>query len=126
MILLDTSVWVALMNKDDACHTASRSIVEKFNYEDLELFDHIYGEVLTVLRLKTTQENCEKFISYLKYIGIRLNFSSKKSFFLAQELFFAFPKISFIDSLLMAFAKENNAEIITFDKSLQKAWKKIC
>lgn len=125
MILIDTSVWVALMDSQDSCHHQAKSLVKDMFYEDVGIFDHIYSEILTVLRNKTSDENCAKFIEYLKYTKININFSSRESFFLAKAFFFKFPKISFIDSLLMAFAKETNSDLITFDKELKKAWEQV-
>mgnify|MGYP001558614600 FL=1 len=125
MILIDTSVWIALIDSQDSCHSRAKDIVKDIFHEDVGIFDHIYGEILTVLRNKTSNEKCLKFVEYLKYTKININFCSKESFFMAQEFFFRFRKISFIDSLLMAFAKEINSDLITFDKELKKAWNQV-
>lgn len=120
--MIDTSVWVSLMRRADHNHDKAKQLVFNINPFELQVFDHVYFEILTVLRNKISDEACIKFINFIKDFKKHIIISSKKIITLANFLFFKYKKLSFTDCLLMASAKTNKAELITFDKELNKAW----
>lgn len=122
MIMIDTSVWVALLDKGDSLHKKAKDAVRNVQPNQLKIFDHIYIETLTVIRNKVSDFYCEQFIKFLKNCNLEINLTSRKILTLATFLFFQFKKLSFPDCLIMASAKINKAELITFDKALKKAW----
>ncbi|MEK7673096.1 MAG: PIN domain-containing protein [Patescibacteria group bacterium] len=125
MILLDTSVWIAFLDRDDSCHQQALEILVNLNYKDVEVIDHLYAETLTVFRNKGSDQYSINFMAFLTDEEIKVINTSNNAFGLAQELFFSFRKLSFNDSLLMAVAKELNAQLVTFDKELSKAWVEV-
>lgn len=125
MIILDTAVWIALLNKKDSCHNRAKGIAKNINYSALQIFDHIYIETLTVLRNKTTDLACKKFIKFFQDAKQDIIITNKKFFVLANHFFFRFKKLSFTDCLILAAAKVDKSQLITFDKALQKAWEEI-
>lgn len=124
MIMLDTAVWIALMKTDDTNHNKAKKMVKKIHPSEVEVFDHIYVETLTVLRYKLTAPACKKFVDFLKRFKKQIVLSNKEIFTYANKLFFRHSDLSFTDCLLISSAKINNAKLLTFDKNLQKAWEK--
>lgn len=124
-VMIDTSVWIALLNYQDSCHEKAMILMEDLVTDQINLYDFTYSEVLTVLRNKTKQINCQKFIELLEFFNIQITLSNLKVLDLANILFFHFQKLSFPDCLLMASAKFKKAKLLTFDKKLQKAWTQI-
>lgn len=125
MIILDTSVWIALLDQNDSCRNRAIKIVANINSGFLKVFDHIYSEVLTVLRNKALEQECPKFVNFLQTTKIKVNLINENMLTLANFFFFQYKKLSFTDCLLLAAAKTTNAELITFDKELKKIWEKM-
>ena len=125
MIVTDSSVLVALINEDDNQHEKALKILADIYINRLKLFDFLYIETLSVLRLKKAETDCVKFINFLDYFELALNLSTQETIELANKYFFQFIKLSFTDCLVMAGAKIHKAQIITFDKNLQKAWNQL-
>ena len=121
MKILDSCIWVALMNKKDSCHERAISLVENLASKDIRLYDHIYAEVLNVLRNKYSDALCLRFIYFLEEIGINTNMITEKAFIEANQIFFKYKHLSFTDALLLATAKHDKAELVTFDKRLKAA-----
>lgn len=125
MTILDTSVWISLLNKQDSTHQKARKLIEELKGCSFEIMDSIYSETLTVLRNKVSERQCIAFTRLLRDASMKITLSSSKVFTQANFFFFQFNKLSFTDCLLLAAAKLNNAELVTFDKNLQKAWNKV-
>lgn len=125
MIMIDTSVWVALLYDQDTCHEKAKKIVEKICYKDLQVFDHIYTETLTVLRNKVSDLAGKKFFRFFHDVKLNIFISTEEIFNLANNIFFNNDKLSFTDALIIAAAKSKNAKLITFDKTLNKAWEEL-
>lgn len=125
MIMLDTSIWVALLDQDDPCHEKAKNIAGETDTNKLKIYDHIYIETLTVLRNKISESACYRFMYFFKDINQGILLSDNENFSLANIYFFQFSKLSFTDCLLIASAKLNKTEIKTFDKELIQAWEKV-
>ncbi len=125
MMMIDSSIWVALFDKNDSCHAEAVKLMENLNSKFIKLINHVYAEVLTVLKNKKLNNECQKFINFLSITKIKINFSNENSFTLANFLFFQFKKLSFADCLLISMSNLNNTELMTFDKALKKAWKSM-
>lgn len=126
MILIDTSVWISFLDKSDINHSKAQKIFTEYHQNEIGIFDHIYTEVLTVLRIKVSEKSCHKFADFVSKLETQLVISDREIFTLAKFLFFNFKKLSFTDSLLLASARITKSNLSTFDKNLQKAWTKIC
>lgn len=122
MKLLDTCVWVALLNEKDSTHQKALKIACELKKNELQIFDFIYTEAFTVLRFKSFANACVLFKDMIASAHIDINFTDTHIIKLAEELFFYFKKLSFTDCLLMATCKLSKSSLVTFDKNLQKAW----
>lgn len=125
MIIIDSSVWVALMNPKDISHEKAKEIIAKIHYSEVQIFDHVYGEILTVLRNKFSDSFCGKFVKFFRDTKKKISLTDEEIFSFANYIFFQFKKLSFIDCLILSSAKINKTKIITFDIALQKAWEEI-
>ena len=125
MIILDSSVWIALINNDDSCYEKARNIVKNIFYEDIDIYDFIFTEILTVLRKKTSIKLCSKFIRFIDKTKIGITLNNEKLIKLANNTFFKFDKLSYTDCLILASALLSEARLVTFDKNLQKAYENV-
>lgn len=122
MIMLDTSLWIALLDSTDSCREKAINIVKSIESENLYIFDYIYAETLTVLRNKALDVKLHELTGFLEAGNLKVNISDSTMFSMANELFFRYKKLSFVDCTLMATAKIKKGHLLTFDKQLQKAW----
>lgn len=125
MIILDTSVWIALLDPDDTGYIKAKNLCQNINPLQLKMMDSLYSEILTVARNKISDETCNKFCNFLEELNIKISLMDKNTFIEANSFFFKFDKLSFMDCLLLAFSKINNATLLTFDKYLQKTWEEL-
>lgn len=125
MVVVDTSIWVALINQKDTCHKKAWQLISNLYNDEVVLMDHVYSETLTVLRNKNDQKMEKEFKNMLRDLDIEYSITPSELFRLADLIFMLNPKISFIDCLLMGSARTNDCQLLTFDKDLQKAWNKI-
>ncbi|MFA6918349.1 MAG: PIN domain-containing protein [Candidatus Gracilibacteria bacterium] len=124
-MILDSSVWIALVRDEDSQHEKCEALIDLWDKEDLELYDFTFAETLNVLKRKTSPRTCYNFLKFLERINLNVRVSTLAQLELANELFFNNFKnnLSFTDYLLIASAKLQKAEILTFDKRLEDFWK---
>jgi len=126
MILFDSSIWVALANENDPQHEKSIGLLDILEQNQISIPDFIFTETLTVLKIKSSLETCSKYLKILKVLNIDIILTETNQYELAYKIFFnEEKKLSFTDCLLMATAYLENGNLITFDKSLEKAWNLI-
>ena len=116
MIILDSCVWIALLREADSQHQKALKLFPTLNVGDIRMFDCIFSEVLSVLRLRSSDQDCEAFLNLLNYLNIDLEFISEENFINSVPKFFEHQKASFVDSILLQL-KAEGYEIITFDKN---------
>lgn len=119
-IIIDSSVWIALISKEDSCHETAIKAITKLHNTQIVIFDHVYAETLTVLRNKLSEKHCDKFIKLLRMLQRKVTITTQESMTLANSFFFRFKKLSFIDSILLSSSSLRKTRILTFDKNLQK------
>lgn len=125
MILLDSSIWISVLKEDDTQHEKGLKIMDAIDRKNITLLDCIYSETLTVLKQKTSLKICFEFLRLLKKMNLAVTVSDIPQIELAHHVFFSENnKLSFTDCLLLATAKINEAELITFDQELRKYWEK--
>lgn len=125
MVLIDASVWVAIMNGEDSQHLKAADLIEQFFWDEVEVLDHMYAETLNVLRRKSSVDHCRKFVSFLRKRKIPFLLCESNSLDLANQIFFSHPKLSFTDALIIATAKLYGHEIISFDENLLRVWRSV-
>ena len=121
--LLDTSFLSALLNEKDSNYSEAIKIANEFGTAMITIPTVVFAELMSFSRNKKFRD-----------------FSVKTSLKMADEIpclnpsnlkgYIAFTKdlpnsSTAIDSIILFLAKENNAELVTFDKKLQKLFKQI-
>lgn len=123
MMILDSSVWVALFSERDSQYHKALKIAPSF--KSVAITEYIVLETSTLLFAKAGKETAEKFFEYaLNNKEVELLFSSQDMFYGTLQLFRKAKdkKLSFVDTSLLYLSSEH--EVITFDKELGKAIKK--
>jgi len=118
MYVIDSCVWISLFSDTDSQHNKAKELFSKIKPSSIVLLDYVYAEVLTVLRLKFPKKSCKLFVEMLKKININLERTSVNNYLIANSVFFSNKKLSFIDSIIVAYARINDSEIISFDKTI--------
>ena len=124
-ILLDSNIWIGLLNVDDLYHKKAGTLLKKIK-EKIILPEYVILEVATIISQKVNKETSNDFIRNVidnKDIEI---FSSSREF-LGEVMNFYLSnkekKLSFVDYSLLYLSKK--MEVLTFDKNLQKEIKKL-
>lgn len=120
MMILDSSVIVAMFRKDDVHHKEALKIWK--TWKNFLLFDHILSESLTVLKLRENLDiasNCAEFLMKNEKITIEQislkDIEDTVMFFIIDK-----NKLSFIDTLLLIQSQKRKIPLATFDKDLIK------
>ncbi len=126
MMVIDSSVWIALFNELDSQHQKAVGISASFAY--VALPEYIALETCTLLLAKAGSVASEKFLAYaLDSTEVTLLYSSPDFFQSAVRLFrhlsgkMSGKSLSFVDVSLLLLAQSH--EVITFDKALSRAIK---
>ncbi len=123
MIILDSCVWIAFLNKEDSLHEKAENLVVNLDFNKVLLPNLILYEILTVLKLKSNQELqlLKAFLRLLKGVEIEVsNIPDQIIEFAIKTLVEVSHKTSFVDVCLYEWSKKNNTQIITFDDNLNK------
>ncbi len=123
MKILDSSVIISIFRKQEKNHKKALKI---FTSDQKFLIpEYVITEVLTVLKMReglNTANKCYDFISNTKDIEIEpienIVFNKALTYFSQNK-----NNLSFIDTILLVLSKENQIELISFDKDLEKAIK---
>lgn len=124
-IIIDTSVWVALLIKSDSNHPKTLKYKKMFIQEQT-MPDLIFYETLTVLRNKSKDDYpIQMFIGFTTEnidMTIRLFYEDNRD---VLKMFINEQKdgLSYIDALLLFLSKEYH--ILTFDEKLKKRIKEV-
>ena len=125
MIILDSNIWISYLDKNDNQHKKAEKIFRKTNAVII-VPEYVIIEVCTVLLKKTNKETANGFIK------IVFDNQNTEILFFNEIIFLSFvnnfenvcnKKLSFIDIALLHLSK--SYQIITFDKDLEKAIKKL-
>ncbi len=125
MILIDSCVWIGLLDIRDAIHQRAVEKMRGLNAKDIRINDHVFGELLGVFRKKKMPDVCENLMRFMYDLEIKIDMTSEKVFKLAASLFIKYKNLSFADSLILAKAKIEKLDLLTFDKALLKAWEEV-
>lgn len=120
MMIIDSSVWIALYDRADSQHTKAVDTTSAF--VNVGLPEYVVLETSSILLLKAGKDVAEKFLSYvLDSSEVTILHSSPDFFHATVQLFRADPnkKLSFVDISLLLLSESQ--EVITFDRALTKA-----
>ena len=131
MILIDTNIFVSYENIDDINHEKAVNLIkkiEKGDYRQIAVLDHVLSETLTVLYLKQKKFNVAVGIGKKILAIYPILFLDKHDMENAFDIFSAqkSTKYSFPDCAQIALAKNHGIEYIaTFDEEFKKSGIKI-
>lgn len=121
-MILDSCVWIALLNEKDSLHRKAITLFQDISIDTVGIPDHVYSEILTILRLRASEEACFQFLQLVKDHDITLFFANRHDISFTTAIFLEHKKLSFVDSLLLYWKKNKGAKVITFDKALEKCF----
>lgn len=127
--MLDSNVLIGLLDKNDRLHQRAKSALISFKEKNPVLIIHplVYIESLTILKYKQRQEGGVNFVmckqnldnirvwSQISWGGINQKGKGAK-------LFLSDNNLGLVDAILIQECLDNNYELITFDKELEKTW----
>ena len=123
MMIVDSSVWVALYNEFDSQHRKALSFSTAF--VDVAVAEYVLLETSTLLLSKAGVDVAEKFLEYsLNSAEVTVLYSSPEFLQETARLFRGLKnkRLSFVDISLLLLSESH--EVVTFDKALQKAIQK--
>ncbi len=118
MTVVDSSVWIAWLDKDDSQHSMAEKLLEELH--DIVIPEYVILEVCTVLSRKRGHTLAERFLGMaLENSDITLLFSKEEFFYKTVDTFkkVCRRKLSFVDSMLASLSQSYT--ILTFDRALQ-------
>jgi len=125
MIILDSNIWIALLNEEDSQHKQAVNLFDKIK-QTILIHEYIIIEVCSILLIKAGKTISNSFLNTIldnRDIEILL---SNPSFFTAVVAEYKNSKqrnLSFVDISLLYMAQKH--EVLTFDANLQKAIKSL-
>lgn len=124
MIILDSNIWIAVLNENDSLHQRAVALFENIE-EEVILHEYIIVEVCNVLLLRKGKKNADEFLDSMLKDGLYVLYSSPSVF---EEVCTFFrnrteKNLSFIDTTLLYYS--HDYQVYTFDKHLQKAIQKL-
>lgn len=123
MVILDSNVWIAFLNKNDSNHKKADEIFNKLvnKREKIIITEYILLEVVTVLSQKVGKKLADQFIEIAGNTK-RIEIISSSADFLNDVLTFYLKQknrnLSFVDYSLLYLSRQY--EILTFDKELKR------
>lgn len=119
MIILDSNIWIAYLNKADSTHQRALKIFQKTNVKGILITEYLLLEIATVLKQIRGYKFAQEFIQLLTDENI--SFVESKNFYAKTLLLFQSlkeNKLSFVDVSLLHLSQKY--EVQTFDKNLRK------
>ncbi len=129
-VLIDSSVWIAYFDKDDAHTERAQKILDACNTGSFILLitDYVIQEVATVLLYKNKPKLLERFMEYLddepliEIVGIDTILVKKTMRFAKIKNWR--PKLSLTDWSLLFLCNNLGLPLVTFDGQLDHACRK--
>ncbi len=121
--LVDSSVWVALFLNFDTQHRKAEQTIEKLS-STIYLPYCVIAEVVSILAYKHSKQLADNFIAYAednRDLKIINNDALEEMNFYPTVL----NKLSFVDAALIFLSGKLDAPLVTFDKQMERAAKKI-
>jgi predicted nucleic acid-binding protein len=121
MIVLDSSVWIAFLNKKDSQHNKAEKFLESIQSKII-VPEYVILEVCSVLLAKVGKKTANLFLEIIMdNQDIEVLFSNKIFFLELVEYFknILRKNLSFVDIALLYLS--NSYEVATFDNKLKRA-----
>ncbi|NIA09603.1 MAG: PIN domain-containing protein [Nitrospiraceae bacterium] len=120
MIIFDSCVWIAFLNKADSQHTKAAKVLAE-NNDKIVMTEYILLEVASVLCLRAGKSRADKFLKIVMNNKDIKIITSDKTFLLGtinEFLRYKTKYLSFVDFSLVYLSKQY--KIITFDEKLKQ------
>lgn len=121
MVIIDSNVWIAFLNKNDSNHKRADEIFNKLvdKREKIIITEYVLLEIVTVLSQKVGKKIANQFIEIAGNTK-RIEIISSSADFLDEVLAFYLKQknknLSFVDYSLLYLSGQY--EVLTFDKKL--------
>lgn len=130
--LIDANICLGFINQTDTLYLASKKLVERSraNGSSFVLLDHVIQEILTVLLYRNQQDAIETFMKVFMVdpqvllIDSPISWLQEATTLAKQQAYH--QKMSLTDWLLLSRSLTTGIPILTFDKQLLAASKKLC
>jgi predicted nucleic acid-binding protein len=119
MIIFDSNIWIAYLNKSDSTHEQALKLFQGTNIKDILITEYLLLEIVTVLKQIQGYKFAHKFIQQVTDENI--SFIESKNFYAKTLLLFQSleeDKLSFVDVSLLYLSEKHKVK--TFDKSLKR------
>lgn len=121
--LLDTNFLSAFLNEKDSYYSIANEMAEEFTSAIITIPTVVFAELMSFTKNKKFREFSVKTSLEMADETPCLNESNLRGYLkFTKDLPNSFTAI---DSIILFLAKENHAELITFDKKLQRLYKRI-
>ncbi|HAM88058.1 MAG: hypothetical protein US83_C0019G0004 [Candidatus Falkowbacteria bacterium GW2011_GWC2_38_22] len=120
MIILDSNIWIAYLNKNDNQHNKAVSFFDKIK-ENILITEYIILEVATVLSMRIDKKTADSFIDFVtNNQDIEVMSSSDEFFKKTLDFFLKYKNgnLSFVDVSLLMLSKK--FQVFTFDRNLER------
>lgn len=124
-VIFDSNVWIGYFDISDTLHKEARRTLDAYKYSQIFVPEYILLETATVLKNNVDFALAQETIDLLLNTESFSFLPSGQYFTDALKLFLStqHPNLSFVDVSLLALSK--NYEVVTFDKKLAAAIKKL-
>ena len=119
MIIFDSNIWIAYLNKSDSTHQQALKLFQETNIKDILITEYLLLEIVTVLKQIQGYKFAHKFIQQVTDENI--SFIESKNFYAKTLLLFQSlgeDKLSFVDVSLLYLSEKHKVK--TFDKRLKR------
>ena len=118
MTILDTNVWLGLLDEDDTLHDQATKVIDDIEGKIIVPYS-VITEVANILSGRISKKAADDFL-FMVVNDQEIELVDND---LATELFFfaSFEeRLSFTDYGLISMARDRDCELVTFDKQMQK------
>ena len=121
--LVDSSVWAALFLEKDSQHAKAANKIKRQRGTTYVPYC-VANETATVLAYKHSKEQANRFLSFIENARdieiVEDNFQEEVAFYKKLN-----TRISFTDTVLILLSQKLGAELVTFDKQLERLAKRF-
>lgn len=130
-VIIDANIWVAFFDEGDALHKDAKKYMVDIPSKNANVIvtDYLIQEIITVFLYKNQPSSVKKFLDFLKTerlvatVGIDTKLLDEVMRFIDTYSFK--PKLSLTDWSLLFLAQTFEFELITFDKQLMNAHRRL-
>jgi predicted nucleic acid-binding protein len=132
VIVLDTNIIVALLDKKDAHHKNAVRILEDLGDERVYVLNTNLSEIYSVIarRCRERRYDCKEALGKLRELEANINVIWIKNLQkihaeVVDGVIESNGELNYNDLVLLKFVKDEEAKLITFDKQLKAEYKSV-